>query len=103
MTKPPQTIGDVPRFVINITPPADDPSAVATAVQVIVKPPSGSEFVADPSTVTSLADNQWLYEATDPVDEAGSWVWRVNVTAGLRDSFEVAAVIARSPFTSPLP
>lgn len=100
MSKAPQFIGEVPRLVFRLDPPEDDPTAVATAVEVIVLHPDGTEDAPVPAVEQST--NVWLYEG-DPIDEAGAWVWRFNATAGLVTSREKSAQIRPTPFTTPLP
>lgn len=87
--------GDRPRIRISAAPPLSDPDAVMSAVKVVVKPPTGAQVVyqSPDSSLTELADNEWLWEAPAPITAVGKYTWFVRGTAGIEAADQGAFVI----------
>lgn len=99
MTQP-NVVGDLIQLVVTYKPPPQDPTAKVTAASMMTLSPSGIETTTPGVEQT---ENVWRFIAPTRINEAGTWVIRVNANAGLIDSIEFALPIASSAFAQPLP
>jgi hypothetical protein len=88
-------VGDRPRLHITVTAPRSDPDAILTALKVIVAPPTGAQtvYTSPHSTLTELADNDWVWEAPTPMTAVGLYHWFVRGTSGIEASEQGTFVI----------
>lgn len=93
----PDCVGDLPSFKVTFTPPATDPGATVTGVTVTVCDPDGTT-VDDSTHVAQLSPNVWTYTAAAPLDQPGTWSWRIEATGSLVDVREVEREIPKSRF-----
>lgn len=92
----PNAVGDIPTFAITYTAPPDAPTAVPTTVTVTPLKPDGTQMADEQASGSGLA---WTYTAGAPIDQSGTWHWRIAAAGMLNDVTEMAVVIPGTAFT----
>lgn len=78
-----------------------DPSGlgrVASGITVKVRKPDGTVFT-DTGSTTADGTNAWIYTATQPIDQAGTWGWKVTTTGALIAADDWEAEVAEDRFS----